>query len=104
MHCEPAHSEHTAPELRGIGSLVFKGIVLSSTMPNKQQNNEAVRTNEEGNPFGPEYSEAQSATLLACMVQGERYGELWVFEDVDGNIWADDGKSTPEIVSWAVVE
>ena len=73
-------------------------------MPTKQQNNEAVRMNEEDRPFGPEYSEAQSATLLACMVQGERYGDLWVLEDVDGNIWADDGKSTPEIVAWAVVE
>ena len=73
-------------------------------MPNKQQNNEAVTANEVNSPFGSGYSEAQTATLLACMVQGERYGEPWVFEDVDGNIWADDGKSTPEIVAWAVVE
>ena len=73
-------------------------------MPTKQQNSEAMTANEESNPFGPEYSEAQTAILLACMVQGERDGDLWVFEDVEGTIWADDGKSTPEIVAWAVVE
>ena len=46
-----------------------------------------------------QYEEARTAPLVACMLQGEWVGDMWIWTDNDGNIWADD-----EIVSWAVVE